>query len=377
MTCVSSSPITVVLSSDNTYIPYVAVTIQSLCEYASAQHTYEIYILCETIAEKNKEKILGMQKPHIRIAFLSIKEYLDSVDVSSFYLPSYPTLATYYRIFIPEIFADREKVLYLDCDVVVCKDVADIFQYEMGEACIAAIHDYGVRIRYFQKTRIHTYIDTVLCVDVQQYFQAGVLLFAVQNMRKQNFLQKCLVFMSSHPDPVFADQDVLNKICEASVLYLPWKYNVLWHIPLLEKEALAHFTNEDVALYTEAMREPAIIHYSSSCKPWHFPHLPLADVFWQVAQQTPFAEEIKQEAEAAQKKLEQEIRFYPLIFALSCFWKVVTFFPFKPLKAAAFRRHTKYRLMVIGVKRAKRLQAGAHALPQAAAKQDVQGRKLP
>lgn len=363
MSYISPSPVTVVLSADNKYLPYLAVTIQSLCAHASTQNHYEIYILHENITEENACKILTMQQEHISITFLSITEYLKTVDTSAFYLPSYPTLATYYRIFIPELFPDKEKVLYLDCDVVLCTDIANIFQYEMGTACIAAVHDYGVRIRYKQKPRIHSYIDNILAIDVQQYFQAGVILFAVQNMRSQNFLHNCLTFMAANPSPVFADQDVLNKVCESAVLFLPWEYNVLWHIPLLEKEALLHFKGDDAERYAKAATHPAIIHYSSSCKPWHFPNLPLADVFWQVAKLTSFLPEIQAEKAATQKKLHLEMRLYPGIFALSCFWKGLSLLPFKPLREFAFRKHTQYRLKVIEAKRAKRLQTSPPVMP--------------
>ncbi len=348
-----NTPYSVVFATDNAYSPFLAASIQSLVANTPQQTSLEVFILHTNISAVNQKNIASLAKAHITISFISMQKYIDSLGKNVLYETTYLSKVMYYRLFIPEIFTDKEKVLYIDCDTIICQDITGIFQYDDGHSLLAVVPDYGVRIRYYQKPRIHTYIDTVINIDVQTYFQSGVLLFYVQRIRETAFFEQCFNFIRKQKNAIFPDQDALNVSCKEKVLYLPWAYNLMWHIPFLEDTAKAAMPAEDKAQYEAAYAHPVLIHYSTSCKPWDYPELPLAEYFWQYAEQTPYSSMLQEKQKKSRQNMQhQVVRFYYL-YAASCFWKVCTFLPF--IHQYALKRHTKYRLMVRNTERHKRL----------------------
>ena len=194
-------------------------------------------------------------------------------------------------------------MFYLDCDLVVVGDFSELLKAEFGKSLLIAVPDVtvqGVAYSPLNKViwRCDDYLRDVLKIkDYKKYFQAGVMVFDLKNLRKFNFTEKCLDKLKTIDRPRWVDQDILNSILYGHVKYAKLKYNYTYHLQFSENNyQIETIKKVDPDLYEQIKNinemKPHIIHYTSSKKPWLFPYLKYADLWWYYASFTPFYNEL-------------------------------------------------------------------------------------
>ena len=173
---------------DDAYVPFLAVALQSLIDNSSEENFYLIKILYTNIREENKKKIKKYEKENVNIEFVDLNYYIEKVK-DKLYTRDYYSKTTYFRLFLPELYPQFDKVLYLDSDIVILADVADLFHTDMGDNLVAAAPDDIIQNnKVFQD-----YAEKVVGVaKYQNYFNAGVLLMNLDALRKFDFQKKFL-----------------------------------------------------------------------------------------------------------------------------------------------------------------------------------------
>ena len=185
----------------------------------------------------------------MRLQQLSIR-----LDVRDYYSTS-----TYYRLFLPDLFPLVTKAIYLDSDIVVRTDIANMYNIDLGDKFVGCVADASVQIiPEFQK-----YVETVLGVPYQEYFNAGILLMDFKKLREWGFERKATKLLSHVTFKVAQDQDVLNYLMKDKTLLLDKKWNVM---PLGDK-----------------IENPHIVHYNLIFKPWKHKDIMYEEYFWDVA----------------------------------------------------------------------------------------------
>jgi len=291
--------IPVCFSTDQNYVPYFAVALQSLIENSSDENNYDIFILEDGISSDAKRflKEQAAKKENISVRFINVEKYLTDDKKSKMVVSGWFTIATYYRMILPEILVNYDKILYLDCDLVVLDDVAKLFKSDINDVLLAAAYDIGVARLLFKNeargARLKSYIEEQLGVpNAYDYFQAGVLLMNLKKMREVNLSDKCFEFLALNPNIYWVDQCVLNAVCVGRVKYLPIEWNMTWHVVFeaddLEKE-LPPATYDE---YCKAHNASRILHYSGGIKPWFDPKIELSSFFWKYARNVAFYEQI-------------------------------------------------------------------------------------
>lgn len=269
---------------DDFYAPYLAVAIQSIKSHASDDIKYSMYVLITDISEKNAKRLSSMQTENISIEFVNVKEKMQSMK-GSLQLRDYYTATTYYRFFIPELFPQYEKGLYIDCDVVITTDIDELFSTDIdGKILGAAVEDFVVATDEFREwTRV------ALKIVPEEYFNAGILVMNLKKMRDENLMGQFMALNKVKKYPVAQDQDYLNVICHGDVHYLHEHWNRSPH-------------------FTTPSDEPKLVHYKLNYKPWHYYGVKFEDYFWKYAAQTEYFEELLAEREnyPAQKVAKDE-----------------------------------------------------------------------
>ena len=121
------------------------------------------------------------------------------------------------------------------------------------------------------------------------YFQAGVLLFNENEMRKAYSLDEWLTFAQTPYK--YNDQDVLNIYCEGRVKYLDMRWNFITDCDHTRVSNIIIHAPEDIQNeYNKAAVNPKIIHYAGHIKPWQNPTEDKAEFFWEYARKTEFYE---------------------------------------------------------------------------------------
>lgn len=285
------------LSSDDNYAQYLGVTIASIKANKKATDTFDICVLDGGISFDNKKKTQQLADNGFSIRFIDISGFLADIDTKIFSLNAHFTIATYFRFFIPQIFAHYEKVLYFDCDLVVNADVAELFYTDMENYALEAVYDIDMTRRLatdkFYDRNIDKYLTNVLKMEhPTTYFQAGVLLLDITKLKNMDFTNKCLECLKTIQEPMYVDQCVLNSLFDGNYKKLDMRWNVLWQLPYYVKDLDRQLPVMAYKEYFEARTTPFIIHYASAIKPWKNPEIELADIWWKYARQTPFYEEI-------------------------------------------------------------------------------------
>ncbi len=256
---------------DDGYTPFLAVALQSLIENASKNYNYCIKVLHTNVCEEHKKQIKKYECENVNIEFVDLSYYIEKVK-DKLYTRDYYTNTTYFRLFLPELYPQYDKVVYLDSDIIVVGDISELYNVDMGTNLITAAPDDIIQYnKVFQD-----YAELVVGVaKYQHYFNAGVLLMNLDQLRKFKFQEKFLYLLGTVKFSVAQDQDYLNRLCKGRTTLISHDWNVM---PYVNEET----KKEDIKL----------IHYNFAYKPWHFEEVTYNEYFWKYAQKTEFYDEI-------------------------------------------------------------------------------------
>jgi lipopolysaccharide biosynthesis glycosyltransferase len=199
------------------------------------------------------------------------REYLRCVPLSinSKHVP----IDACFRLFSASLRPDLDKIIFLDCDLVVQKSLHTLWNLDINNHSMAVEIDPGVISLSDEWSKK----ITTLLGENYKYRNTGVAVFNLKKWRNDNSEQKFFDVMDRHKDIiVFPDQDSLNILFKDSVLDLPLGWNAM---PLLNRK-----------IQDDAFINPSIIHWAGPNKPWNNPDISYAEVFWYYAKMTPFYE---------------------------------------------------------------------------------------
>ena len=279
--------IPIFFAADKNYIPFLSVSLDSLKENASKSYRYEIYILNTDIDEKTAEPVKKFEDENFGVHFIDVSERLEEVK-NSLQLRDYYTGATYYRIFIANMFPEYEKALYIDSDTIVLGDVSELFNTELKSNLIGAIPDEAVAV----VPEFRLYTKETLGIEAEKYFNAGVILMNLKEFRKSNFYGKFCGLLKTYKFCVAQDQDYLNVLCKDKIVFVGNEWNKM---PI-----------------GGASETPKLIHYNLTMKPWHYENILFKEHFWHYAKRSEYYERILGElraysAEKKQKDADSEV----------------------------------------------------------------------
>lgn len=261
---VKSHNIPIFLACDDKYVKYMMVTIQSIISHTSIKNNYYIHILHNDICEANQKLVNAMATPNVFIKFVDVSEQIKKIE-KKIAIRDYYTFTTYYRIFIPEMFPEYDKVLYIDSDTIVMDDIANLYSYNLGENYIGAITDYLVEhVEVFGE-----YAEKVLEISRASYFNAGVVLINSYMFRKKNIEKAFIDLLNTYTFVVAQDQDYLNILCKNKVLWIDSR----WNIQMSEPEE-------------RPFSDLKLIHFNFAQKPWNHKDCRYAEYFWNYAKIT-------------------------------------------------------------------------------------------
>ena len=123
-------PIRIIAASDDRYALPLGVMLTSLCENTRSRNRIQVYIIDGGISPLNKEKLQRIaEKYQVSFCFLTI----NNSEFEGLVVSSYWTIVTYYRLVIPDLLdSSIEKVLYLDCDLILTDDIAYLWDIDIS-----------------------------------------------------------------------------------------------------------------------------------------------------------------------------------------------------------------------------------------------------
>lgn len=261
----------IVFTCDDFYFKYTSVVIASLLVNQNKNCQYEINIISEFISDENKALA---EKQISKFSNFSIKFIiLEDFDAGKFYLNSYMTVSTYYRFYIPQLFKNYERILYLDSDLIVDADISELAVMNFDDKlAICSPSPFIVdkvkagNDEVFTREYFHEYLKMP---DPTLYFNAGVMLYNLKKMNEIDITEKLFAAIEEIKKPLLQDQDILNSVLSRNggIKMVSSKYNMTKAYTITSKRIFLENIKE---LFGISKKDNwfYIYHYVGKDKPW-------------------------------------------------------------------------------------------------------------
>lgn len=256
----------VLFSSDDNYARHLGVAMYSLMTQNQKVEKLHFYVVDNQISLDNKSRLEQEVREfsNSSITFISFDSYVKRLHLDMVWPIS---MSAYARLFAAEILSeDIDRVLYLDCDMVINHDLIELWEFELGDFCIGAVQDQ-VSSKVKESVGMHS---------ENQYFNSGMLLIDLKKWRDNTICSRILRFLAERRGRVVHhDQGVLNAIFCNKWFRLPLKYNVMTVHYMIPYQKCRLFYNDISSFYSEEEVEdsklfPFILHFTPSftSRPW-------------------------------------------------------------------------------------------------------------
>ena len=266
--------IPVFFTIDDSYAPYLAVALHSAIVNSSPENRYKAIILYQDVREENRRRIEALARDHFAIEFVPMQQGLEAITdrMGNRLRCDYFTLTIYFRLFIPAMFPEYDKAIYIDSDVVIPGDLADLYNIDLAGNYIGACPDFSIA----DAPPLVRYTVEAVGMDAGKYINSGVLLMDLKALREKALDTHFLHLLNTYAvDCIAPDQEYLNAMCRGKILYLPECWDAM---PNDCKPALP---------------DAKLIHYNLFSKPWCYDGIQYGDIFWKYAEGSGYLAEAR------------------------------------------------------------------------------------
>lgn len=272
------------------YAPIFDVFLHSAIEHFSNNNNYDILVLSKDISSQNKSILLDTIKhrDNIRLRFINPEKYLQELTLDVKHKDVY-TVDLYYRVIIPQILNNYNKILVVDADMIVKEDLANLYNENienyLAAGVIDTVHQGLLKV---VDPKVMKYTKEVLKLsNPYTYINTGVLLFNAEKYRNKYTLEYLKNFIKEKINVVdIYEQDMLNILLNNSIKFIEHKWNFYTITNSWVKSCIENATATDYKNYINSKQKGGIIHYANIPKPWQDPTSDFADYWWKYARKS-------------------------------------------------------------------------------------------
>lgn len=293
--------IAITLQTSNFFAPYASVTIQSILEHAADDFCYDIIVMTWDMKAETAEKLTAMAngRRNISIRVVDVSNEIESYVAIAKKRSDYERFSAtgVIRLLLPELLTEFDKILNLDCDMVLCADAAELDTYDLSEYYMGGVPDticYVLNRRSGEKQFTDELLFEKLKLDsAADYVNAGLLLLNLKNIRRDFSTDEIMEFAQN--DGTFFtcyEQDTFNGLFRKKKLKLPAEWN--WLFEPYFYEELKKLPAQDMisSAYIKAAKCQKNIHFVGQVKPWSSANRPFGNTWWFLARKSPLFDEI-------------------------------------------------------------------------------------
>lgn len=244
----------VVLSADEAYARYGAVVMASIIDNAADPGQIRFFMLTPDMGEETRHRLHAfVEAGGAELDIIDVDvQALKGLKVGRFGTAA--LLRLLMHRYLPD---DCERVIYLDCDVLVRSDLSDLWALSLhGLSAAAAMDICNTSISATRK-------------NPDDYFNSGVMLIDLASWRSRHVGERALAYLEQNGDNArYPDQDALNHVLEGDCYQLPLSWNFQPTAYRAVKKHYPHLHKHLAALET-AVLNPRIVHFIGAVKPWH------------------------------------------------------------------------------------------------------------
>lgn len=282
----------IAMSSSNEYVPYLSTCLESLKKVVNPEQNYDIIIFERSITERNKSILKKqIECENISLRFVNPTPILKGYNLK--FPPNY-NLECYFRLTSPLILKNFEKVLFTDVDLLFLKDPSVLYSEDITNYPLAACKDL-IMGAFVNNRNDSLNWGKYLCEklkleDNYKYFNTGVMLINIKYFNDNNISSKMLDLVSKTQFRIL-EQDGLNAFFKNGIKYI----DTSWNFPVANfyyKTILDFMPKTFYEQYKKDEKNPKIMHFAGTTKPWFCPSENYSEIWWEYARKSPFYEEI-------------------------------------------------------------------------------------
>lgn len=213
-----------------------------------------IYLIYKELTPMVKEWLvrLGQGFVNFKLKFVELSpldwHLLSKISLAGNHLP----VSAYYRILLPNLLPEVDRVLYLDYDTLVVNDLASLWQRDLEGNFLGCVRDLGIVVK-------NSWGKDLFGKYKADYFNSGVLLMDLHLLRKYSLITYFYQFILETTDFfVLGDQDAYNLFFKDAVKYLDIENNYVIQLFASQLES-EHRKLSDIR----------ILHFLGVMKPWN------------------------------------------------------------------------------------------------------------
>ncbi len=247
----ATKTVPIALAFDANIAAYVPALINSI----EANKSWDTrYIMLVRDIPDNKIKAIEKACKQAPIQWFEMGKFLQGEKLN---LTSYITISTMDRLFLPDLLPDTDKIIYLDIDMIVEGDVAELYQTELLDTPLAAKEGTTAFSHVLYSEFKHIPANKLLKMRkfasvsnhlLEKHFNAGVLVASLEKMRQDNFTEQANRLAVDYKAN---DQHILNFYAQDNYVKLSSAWN-------------AYANKENLPI-----NEQKIFHWAGPEKPWH------------------------------------------------------------------------------------------------------------
>ena len=272
----------VVLICDNNYVIPTAVAVRSMIDSFRHKGKLVVCIIACGVDETNKALFRRMKRRNIEIRIIDY----DTKELTIYNEDGYYVTGTaLVKFCIPRLLPEYDKILYVDGDVLIRKDLAEAFEIKIDDCYAAVVSDMAAVVSCNWHKRL----------GLKNYFNSGVLLLNAEKIRRENVEEKLFTVKKQHPDYCCMDQDVFNVVFNMNVKFLPQKWNMMMpNLLLMQKQMgltlqdINSFFGTSYGSMKDMEQDAYILHLTNEKKPWKYSDIYMSQEWYKVFKKTPF-----------------------------------------------------------------------------------------
>lgn len=276
--------ISIAYAPDDNYVNQTVVSMKSALEH---NEQVEFIIMYSKLSAESMQK-LGAVGGSLRLIKMDESQFADLT------LSKWVTVQAWFRIKLPDLCKDLDKVLYLDCDTLIRGNLDELFSLDLTDKYLAGVKDVWGVSKYVKRLGMKSGV----------YVNSGMLLFNCDYCRKEHFFDKVVEFAKNNAKIIeFCDQDSINKVVDEHKLVISPKYNLMdtwWRGGYYE------FEGEEETEYLKAKENPVIAHLTGLKPAFKGCGNKFKDEWWEIAKKTKIYDELLRDYMASKEPSNKE-----------------------------------------------------------------------
>lgn len=274
---ISQSTMHIACSADAPYLPHASATLHSLLSHTRDRPTHIWLVHGAELPDDGRALLTRVTAAFgVGLDFVAIPKRM----IAGFSLKMFHP-ASWYRILLPELLPQLDRVLYLDSDVIVTDDPAPLWDTDLGGKLFGAVPN---PLYWFMPNWPRRDLGLA---DPLDYLNSGVLLLDSAKMRADNVIELLREYSAAHPDNRLPEQDALSELMRGRWLRL----HPRWNLQSIFYEYPPKRLPFPESVVREALARPGMIHFNGWFKPWQFASRhPRGGLYFEHLRHTPWPE---------------------------------------------------------------------------------------